>query len=131
MLDAEVVRDDVKARRRRRSVSCAERPRARGPRIRFLAAHHPREIEAGHRRRGLRSRDGVSDIRIADVGRSVNAAVLRAALAQEARELAGVDVRDAHDVVRREVGAKIAGRAEIRDDARQVADHESRRIGPS
>src|SRR5439155_3741614 len=62
---------------------------------------------------------------------SMEAAVLRALFAQNPRQLAGVDAGDAHDVVHREVRAKIASRAEIGHDARQIAYDESRCKGPA
>ena len=111
VLDAEIVGDDVKARRCRasrspprapmcptstRTASCSSRPCARS-----------RPAIDGRR---PRARDGVRHLGVADRRRREQAAVLRAPLAQDARELARVDVGDADDVVRREIRAEVAGR---------------------
>ena len=57
-----------------------------------------------------------------------DATVLRAPVAQDARQLARVDVRDADDVRECEVRRQVARGAEVRHRSRQVADHQARRV---
>ncbi len=127
VFDAEIVGDDMKARLARRCVPRAERPSARRPFVGLRAADDLREIEPGHRRGAACARQRIGDVGVADRRRRAHAAVLCATLAQDPGELSGVDAGDADDVVGREVGAEIGGRAEIGNHARQIADDEPRR----
>ncbi len=129
VLDAVVVGDDVEARRARGAIAFAERPRARRPLVGRGAAHDLRQVESRHRWRRPRPRDGGVDIDLAPRRPRDDAAVLRAALAQHSREATRVDVGDRDDAVVDEIGAQVAVRAEVRSEARQVADHESRGKG--
>ena len=131
MLDAEVVGDDVKARRSARPIAFAQIPRAGSPLVRRLAAHHFREIEPRHRRRCPCPRDGSLGVRVIRGAAGQDAAVLRALFAKEPRELPRIDVGDTHDLVLREVRVEAACRPEVRLDSRQIANDEACRESTS
>src|SRR5207245_3767274 len=94
VLDAVVVGDDVRLRAVELPIARARLPAPFGPFVRFIDADHPGEVHAGEA--GELARPG-ERFRLVDVARH-QAAVLRALLAQQARELARVDVGDAGNV---------------------------------
>ncbi len=127
VLHAEIVGDDMEPGHGGRAITVAQLPRAAAPRIRLGARHDAREIKPRHRRRGLRARDRVGDLGLADRRRRVEAAVLRATLAEDPRESPGVEIGDANDPVGHEIRREVPLRAEVGHGARQIADHEARR----
>ena len=80
----------------------AQRPGGRGPVVGRLDRHDLREVLARHRRRLARGGERLRDLHRADRRGREDGAVLRAALAQVARELAPVEGGDADDVRARE-----------------------------
>ena len=126
-LDAVVVGDDMALGRRELAVATAERPGRLLPFVRRFDAHHLGQVESGHRRRraglGQRRVDRRrSDLRAAREGD--DAAVLRAAGAQQPGQATGVDAGDRHRV--RAAGTRPAGRcAEVGNPRRHVLDHQA------
>ena len=129
VLDAEVVGDDVE----RASPGLAGSPRpsahvAVGPLVRRACTSRPspgraRPSPATARACAIASSTSRRRPRAGD-----DAAVLRALLAQEAREPARVDVGDADDArARRGTPASVCSARQLDARARQVADHEPRR----
>ena len=96
-LDAEVVGDDVELRRRSASLIAA-RPAAHSPSfqcVRLVAAHHLGQVHARQPGKAARLLRAPAPRRLSP---AIEAAVLRAFFAQDARQLARVDVGDRHDV---------------------------------
>ena len=143
VLDAVVVGDDVEARLAHRPIAVAERPRARRPLVGLGAGHDlARDRVPPSTARRARARSRRRRPRRSMLGAGDDAAVLRALLAQDARELARVDVGDADDVraaqIRRQVvracasstrGA--AGRGSRAPPRRRAAIRRPRRLTPT
>ena len=128
VLDAVVVRDHVETRRAHRTIAGAKRPRARRPRVRRRAGDDLREIKSRHRRRCPRVGHGIERGRVIEARTGGDAPVLRAALAQDARELARVDVGNADDVAGAQVGREVLLRTPARRESRQIADDQPRDV---
>src|SRR6185503_19080936 len=94
VLDAVVVSDDVEARVFQLAVAGAQFPAPLGPFVRLVGGHHLGEVHAGEAGERLRLRE-----RLLDVDISGQAAVLRALLPQDARQLAGIQLGDAYHLV--------------------------------
>src|SRR3569623_985960 len=122
-LDAVVVGDDVIRqllldRVRRLGQTVFQRPRTLQPFVRLDYAHHLREVHAVQTGKFARGRDGTL---LVDAVTGRDAAVLRALLAQETRELAGIDAGDGDDLVAAQIRLQRFFRAPAAQHARHVA----------
>ncbi len=113
------------ARRGLRERRAVEVVTAFAPGIALLHRHDLGQIHALQSRKGARRGQGVV-FRHARAGE--DAAVLRAGVAQDAREATRVDLGDRHDAVALQVGVEGFLRAPVAREQRQVADHESRGV---
>ena len=121
VLHAVVIGDDVIFRRCRCPVPCAQRPLGLIPLIGLVATDHFREVHAGQAGEGARlpKRKGFVDLA------SHQAATLRAFVAQDAGEFAGIDSGNRRDVLIAQVTGQVLAHAEIARADRQIADDQS------
>lgn len=103
-----------------RGVAFAQLPGALGPVGAVLDGHDAGQVLAGHAGEAARQLDGALG-----VGADEDAGALGALLAQDARELAGVDAGNGDDALLGKVlGQRLRG-TEVRHAGRTVADHQA------
>ena len=128
-LDAEVKGHHVVARILELSVAGAEFPFGLSPFRVGRRADHLGQIQSGHSGRGSGLGERLVLVglrqRLAR-GQGQDAAVLSAAGSQKARELAGVDVGDAHRAFALKVGRQRQVAAKVGGDQRQIANDQAR-----
>ncbi len=110
------------------AVAVFERPLSFRPVAALAAAHDLREIQAGHARRGLGGGDGFFAVRGGQAfaqRQRQDAAVLRAAAAQDAREAPRVEVGDGHRAFALQVVGERERAAEVGGADRQVLDDQA------
>ena len=120
VLHAVVERDHAMLRRFLLAIAGLETPFGLRPVVGFLRRHDFREVHARKTRERAREFE-----RLHFIGAGEDAAVLRALVAQDARELARVDARDRDDALRLEVIRKRLLRAEVGSEHRQVTDDQA------
>ncbi len=122
-LDAEIVGDDVKARRVLAAVATAQAPFGLAPLVALLDRDDLGQVHAGQAGEAARQRD-----RLVGAGADGDGAVLGPLGAQDAGQLAGVDAGDGHDALLLQAVRQRLGRAEVRGQQRQVLDHQAGRV---
>ena len=124
VLGAEVVRHHLEAGRVLAAIAFAQAPFGLRPGVGFGGADHLGQIQPAHGRRGARSgQDGVDGGLIGRLalGQRQDGAVLRALIAQQARELACVDAGNGHATSSLQVFAQAGVAAEVAGQQRQIA----------